>query len=237
MISQRWQDYRNELIGGGGNARSGYVRKLEAMNNITLHKVSNPSKYLINKYSKKDVIPEIDIEPEVVQSLHDHLQHQHHVQEHVEDHGYDQGYDDYQVADLQQYRKDKKKARTLTKADKLEIQKEKEQEQERIRQETAQVARNKSLESYEKLKVDVVSMRDEMGKLETIYLKSINDLKSVRTRKDKKDVMQQNLILEHHKNQNDIKQKYVELFNYIKNNKIGDISKVFSHINSNIKKL
>src|SRR5688500_17593408 len=58
MISTRWNNYKHSLISGGGGKNAGFVRRMEAEKKIQFQKITNPSKYMINKYGQSVPIEE-----------------------------------------------------------------------------------------------------------------------------------------------------------------------------------
>jgi len=243
MISQRWNDYVNVVRGGSKN--SAYIAKIEAQNKLTqFHKIRHPSQYLINKYGNKELIqePVKQFEEPAKQSKESERHPINHTSNNIEDE-YDFGYDDYQVPEYSDYVKEnKKKNKPLSKLEKereqKEIERENKEREEQIKLRQLEEIKIKKLKLFDKLKKDVVTMKDEMGRLHTAYIKEMDKLKSLKgIRKIQKDEMIEKMIVDHKKNEKNIQQKFTDLFQYIKDNKITDINKVHKHLNDNIKKV
>ena len=60
MISNRWNKYRDTIVGGSAKS-AGFVKRMEAENKIAFTKISRPSKFMINKYGDK--VPVIEEQP------------------------------------------------------------------------------------------------------------------------------------------------------------------------------
>jgi hypothetical protein len=236
-ISQRWQDYKNSLGMVGGSKASGYIRKLDTQNAIKLDKVKNPSKHLINKYGNKEVIPE----PPVIELPAITPEKKTKQREPASNHDHDGYEDDYAVHDSAPQYDDihvgKPKKPKAKKADKTQLTEVQEERLEKQKRELVE-KKKKEIESYESTKKNVVNYKNEYGKLQTSYQKELEDLKKKKgLRKTQKEEMEQNIIKANVANIKKMKDKYKDVFLYMKNNKIKEVDQVFKHLNQTIKSM
>jgi hypothetical protein len=212
MISTRWNNYKHSLISGGGGKNAGFVRRMEAEKKIQFNKITNPSKFMINKYGQSVPIEDYD------------------------DLAHDDNYtpvttplsrfDDYHVGKPK--KKHNKERNRLTEVQEEQLENERRQKE---------LEKDKIRQHFETLKQMVTDYKRQYGVLWTQYTKQLDELKSKRgVSKQKKSDLQEELIVNNHKNINKLKSSFPKLFEYMKQNKLVDINLVFKHINNNSKK-
>jgi hypothetical protein len=233
MVSDRWTNYKNSII-TGGSKNSGFVRKLEAQNKIILEKVKNASLYLQKKYGNKNVeiLPTVQEEAPTPKVTPKRI-----IQKksstviipgsHHEDQPYERApekeieYDDYNVGN------NKKKVNKKDKSKHTEV--EEENLQRVIDAEIEE--RRKTIEKLDKLKLMFVDYKDKFGRLETKYLKDLKELQSLKNvRKAQKSDMVEARVVKNHSDIKQLKVKYKDLFDYMKENKLVDINMVYKNL-------
>jgi hypothetical protein len=215
MISNRWNNYRDTIVGGSAK-NAGFVKRMEAEKKIAFQKISRPSKFMINKYGNKVVVEE----PHYDDYADNHIDH------HVEPTPLSR-FDDYHVGKVPKKKvNNNRSALTEVQEERLEAEKRKKvDESHRIR------------DHLESLKKMVTECKTKLGKNETEYLKQLNALKSRKgLRKVQKDELQEQLIVANHQTINNIKRSFKELSEYMKRNKLTDLNLVYKHINNVLNK-
>ncbi len=209
MISTRWNNYKHSLISGGGGKNAGFVRRMEAEKKIQFQKITNPSKYMINKYGQS--VP-------------------------IADYGHDDNYDNHTVeptplSRFGNYHVGKPKKRPNKDRSRLTEVQEEQLENERRQKE---LEKDKIHQHFESLKQMVTDYKRQYGVVWTQYTKQLDELKSKRgVSKQKKSDLQEELIVNNHKNINKLKSSFPKLFEYMKQHKLVDINLVYKHINNN----
>lgn len=200
---------------GQGAKQAGFVRRMEAEGKLIFHKVTNPSKHLINKYGSKKNEPEPEIE------------HLFNTDEQVE------------------YNVSKPKKKTSKTKQPLEVDLERKEEQQRKEAEEKEKFLNSLLQLKEqtlKIKKEIQKEKSRyMDFLDQLKPGTWGQLKTElekrRGKKITKEEIQNEAIQKHNKSILNIWQKYPDLNNFIDENKLDktDINSVFSFINSKIK--
>ena len=194
---------------GGSAKNAGYVRRMEAEGKLELHKVTNPSKHLQNKYGQQpqQQLPIPEPEPQAPQ--------------HEAPIFYDNENVEFNVA------KPKKKIQRT-------------QQPTEAQEERAQEERITTVNYLQNLKANLVALKKELGKENSKYL---DVLEEVRTRKglkkDERTNLEQEARNRYVNNINKIKQKYKDVYQFIKNNRLNDndLNNVHQYIRDKIKSL
>lgn len=190
----------------GGNAKAGYVKRMEAENRIQFAKISRPSKYMINKYGT--FAPVMDDTPlfandDVV---------------------------DYSVARVPKP-KAKAKNRGPTEAEEERAERARRAEQERREAEVA-----KRAAEHATLKKSVLDCKKAMDMEINKYNVVLNELKHTKgMRKVAKEEMEQKIIAKHRSNISKIKEQYPQVYRYCKTHKLNanDLNAVYKHVRHN----
>ena len=216
MISNRWNKYRDTIVGGSAKS-AGFVKRMEAENKIAFQKISRPSKFMINKYGDKvPIVPASD---------HDHDGYEdyyvdHHVPSPIS------RFDNYHVGKVPKKKVNNKNKLTEVQEERLEAEK-------RRKENELHLAR----QHLELIKKMVTECKTKLGKNETEYMKQLNALKSRKgLKKVQKDELQEQLIVANHQTINNIKRSFKELSEYMKQNKLTDLNLVYKHVNNKINK-
>ena len=213
MISTRWNNYKHSLISGGGGKNAGFVRRMEAEKKIQFQRISNPSKFMINKYGQS--VPNPD---------YDDLAHN-------DDYATPEPtplsrFDDYHVGKPKKKQNNERNRLTEVQEERLEHER---------RQKVAE--KQKVIDQLESLKQMVTEYKRQYGLLWSQYTKTLDELKSRRgVSKQNKSDLQEELVVNNHKNIKNLKLSFLKLFEYMKQHKITDINLVFKHINNVLKK-
>jgi hypothetical protein len=214
MISNRWNKYRDTIVGGSAKS-AGFVKRMEAENKIAFQKISRPSKFMINKYGDK--VPVIEEQP-----------YDDYGDNHVDHHEPSpiSRFDDYHVGKVPKKKVNNKNRLTEAQEERLEAEK-------RRKEDEIHLARQ-HLESIKKM---VTECKTKLGKNETEYMKQLHTLKSRKgLKKVQKDELQEQLIVANHQTINNIKRSFKELSEYMKQNKLADLNLVYKHVNNKINK-
>jgi hypothetical protein len=204
------------IVEGSGNAKAGYVQRMEAERKIQFPKITNPSKYMIDKYGNN--------QPVAMEPVFEPLP-------------YEEGplFADHETTHFnvgKQKPKKKKKTKTPTEAQ--------EEREERERQEELQ-RKQDLLENLESLKRQVVECNKKLQKEKNTYHAVIEDVQKNRERlkKAQKEEKVQQVIAKHRSNIQKIKDGYEELFQFIKDNGLNedDLNEVHKFIRTHINKL
>jgi len=201
----------------GGSAHSGYVQRMEYEKKIQFHKISRPSKYMINKYGTE------------------------HYDDTPADHGYDDVpadnsplFDDnenvdYNVGKLKPKRvAAKNRGPTEVEVDRLERAQREQRE-----------AKQKQVDELKQLSKLIVECHKILQKEDNTYREVIDELQHRRgMKKVAKSEMQEKIIVKHLANIKKIKQHYSMVFQYAKKHKINenDLNQVHKHIRLQITK-
>ena len=217
MISNRWNKYRDTIVGGSAKS-AGFVKRMEAENKIAFQKISRPSKFMINKYGDKvPIIPASD---------HDHDGYEDYYVDHHHEPSPISRFDNYHVGKVP-----KKKVNNKNKL--TEVQEERLKAEKRRKENELHLAR----QHLELIKKMVTECKTKLGKNETEYMKQLNALKSRKgLKKVQKDELQEQLIVANHQTINNIKRSFKELSEYMKQNKLTDLNLVYKHVNNKINK-
>lgn len=197
---------------GGSAKTAGYVRRMEAEGKLLLHKVTNPSKHLQNKYGNIQ-LPEPEPQPEPV-----YEQPIFNENENV----------DFNVG------KPKKK----TTKNKLPTEAEEERQQAQHRKELEE--KQNKIKKLENLKAQLVECRKELGKENTKYMDVLEEVRNRKgMKKDDRTNLEQSVRQKYVKNIDKIKSKYKEVFQFISNNQLNDnnLNAVHKYISDKIKSL
>lgn len=197
MISTRWNNYKHSLISGGGGKNAGFVRRMEAEKKIQFQKITNPSKFMINKYGQSVPIDDL---------AHDDY--------YTPEPTPLSRFDNYHVGKPKKKHSSDRNRLTEVQEEQLENElRRKELEKDKIRQ------------HFESLKQMVTDYKRQYGVLWTQYTKQLDELKSKRgVSKQKKSDLQKELIVNNHKNINKLKSSFPKLFEYMKQHKLVDIN-------------
>lgn len=207
-----------QLRHAGGNARSGYVRRMEAENKLQFSKVSRPSKYLIDKYGSNN--------------------------EHYDDGPTDNGYDDsplFAHGDVVEYNVGKLKPKKVAakKRGPTEVELEREEARVQEAQHAERVRKQKQLDDLEMLRKLAVECHKMLQKEDNTYHDVIKELQHRRgMKKVAKSDLQEQIIVKHNANIKKIKQQYAMVYTYAKSHKLNanDLNSVQKHIRIQITK-
>eukprot|EP00981_Chlorochromonas_danica_P013995 scaffold7211_cov247-Ochromonas_danica.AAC.11 len=193
---------------GGSAASAGYVRRMEAEKKIMFDKISRPSKYMIEKYGSVRAASRATTP--VIQ-----------YDEPVADHY------DYNVA------RPKPKRIPAAKRGPTEVQLEREERARAVEAERIQKVRD----DLETLKKSVVECNKTLRMEDNKYHAVLEDIKHQRMRKAAKAELQEKIIVKHLANIKSIKQKYPQVYSYIKTHKLNgnDLNEVHKHIRKQLK--
>ena len=206
----------------GGSAHSGYVQRMEYEKKIQFHKISRPSKYMINKYGTTAAAPTIDYDDAPADNGQDYG---------PADNGplFDDNENvDYNVGKQKPKRvAAKKRGPTEVELDRLRSAHREERE-----------AKQKQVDELRQLSKLVVECHKMLQKEDNTYDEVIDELKHRKgMKKVDKSELQEKIIAKHHANIKKIKQQYSIIFQYIKKHKLSDdLNQAYKHIKTLITK-
>ena len=206
----------------GGSAHSGYVQRMEYEKKIQFHKISRPSKYMINKYGTTAAAPTIDYDDALADNGQDYG---------PADNGplFDDNENvDYNVGKQKPKRvATKKRGPTEVELDRLRSAHREERE-----------AKQKQVDELRQLSKLVVECHKMLQKEDNTYDEVIDELKHRKgMKKVAKSELQEKIIVKHLANIKKIKQQYSIIFQYIKKHKLSDdLNQVHKHIRTLITK-
>ena len=206
----------------GGSAHSGYVQRMEYEKKIQFHKISRPSKYMINKYGTTAAAPTIDYDDAPADYGHD-------------DGPADNGplFDDNENVDYN-VGKQKPKRVAAKKRGPTEVELDRLRSAHREERE----AKQKQVDELRQLSKLVVECHKMLQKEDNTYDEVIDELKHRKgMKKVDKSELQEKIIAKHHANIKKIKQQYSIIFQYIKKHKLSDdLNQAYKHIKTLITK-
>ncbi len=149
MISNRWNKYRDTIVGGSAKS-AGFVKRMEAENKIAFQKISRPSKFMINKYGDK--VPVIEEQP-YDDYGDNHVDH-HHEPSPIS------RFDDYHVGKVPKKKVNNKNKLTEVQEERLEAEKRKKEDE-----------LLKARQHLESFKLMVTAYESKLGKRENVHHK------------------------------------------------------------------
>jgi flagellar biosynthesis GTPase FlhF len=196
----------------GGNAKAGYVKRMEAEKKIQFKRIKNPSKYMIDKYGNNEEpnLPLLEYEPDAPV---------------------------FDANDVTDYNVGKAKKKKRTKRTPTEV----EEERAAAKQQEELQRKKDLLENLESLKRQVVECNRKRQKEKNTYHQVVEEVQhnKERLRKPQKEEKLQQVIAKHRVNMQKIKDAYGELFQFIKDNGLNedDLNEVHKYIRAHINKI
>lgn len=233
----------------GGNAKNaGYVKRMEAEKKIVFDKIHRPSKYMIDKYGNMQAVAPQPVVPSP-SFLKRNLKKKPKKKQKAKEPEYEHPplvfhhepemeaplFHEHEIVDFNVSNKKPKKKVTKSNRSPTEAE---EERQEVLRQKELE-RKQQLLHEYENLKTKVLECKKQLGKEDTLYHKSREELKGKRWKKTEKAEIEQELGNRWRANRKRIMEKYPEVFQYIKKHKLNanDLTEVSKHIKNNINAL
>jgi hypothetical protein len=237
---------------GGSAKNAGYIRRMEKENlnakknvkNIDRLKMKNPSKYMQQKYGKKPIQPSPAFLNRNLKKA-TKIKEVKKVTEPIPEYVPEPLFKDNEVVDYN-VGKPKKKVTKVKKRTPTEV----EEERKQIERQKELENKQKLLSELESLKKKVLECRKVMETENNKYHTNLEYLKPGNWSKFKrilekdgrknvnKDTIQEEIIAKNRSNLKKIKDKYPEVFQYMKTHKMNDnLNDMYKHINEQIKKL
>jgi hypothetical protein len=192
----------------GGNAHSGYVRRMEAENKLVFNKVSRPSKFLINKYGS----------------------HNDHDDSPLFGDSDDVEYNVRKIKPKRTTAKNRGPTEVQQEREEAQLRQAQREQHERKQKQLDE------LDQLKKLVMECHKMLQKEDKTYEEVIDELLHRRGMK--KVAKSELQEQIIVKHHANIKKIKQQYAMVFSYAKTNKLGanDLNQVHKHIRAQITK-